>query len=143
MQTGAALAALSVGLGAFAAHLLKDDLPVTEMQTFDTAVRYQFFHSLAILFMASFLRRIHEEVARKVFTLFITGIIFFSGSLYLLSTRTLWIGEGAVWLGILTPLGGISLISGWLYLAIKGFRPSDGMNRHPKQQTEEANYEYD
>src|SRR5262245_7044747 len=81
---GALLAALSVLEGAFGAHSLKGRLTPVALAAFETAVRYQFFHALALLVIAGLLERPrHRAVAGAAWTLFL-GIVFFSGSLYLL-----------------------------------------------------------
>lgn len=129
MQTGAILAGTSVALGAFAAHSLKTQIPEYEMSIFETGIKYQFYHSLGILILAMSLRKLHEKVARTSFWLFILGIVLFSGSLYIIATRKLWIGDMGRMMGIITPLGGVSFIAGWLYLAVKGYKPTPSHSR--------------
>lgn len=93
-------------LGAFGAHLLKPSLPLTQMDTFKTAVFYQLIHTLALLCL--------ETTSGSSFTwpkrFFTSGIILFSGSLYIL------ILTGLPLLGWITPLGGLLLVLGWLGL---------------------------
>ena len=101
-------AALSVVLGAFGAHGLEGSLTPRSMATFNTAVHYQFLHSLALFAVVSLPDdlvniRMRTWAARA----FLVGMIIFSGSLYLL------LFTGLSWLGIVTPLGGIAFISGW------------------------------
>ena len=101
---------LSVALGAFAAHGLKSQLSAEMLSAFETGVRYQMYHSLA-LFVVGYALGIY---ARRQFAiagwLFVGGILLFSGSLYALAmTET-------TWLGAVTPLGGLAFLSGWLVL---------------------------
>ncbi len=121
-QTACLLAGLAVILGAFASHSLKEKIEASNLSTFEIGVRYQFYHALAILFLAVFLRRLQENVVRTVFWLWLAGIVVFSGSLYLLATRSLILGDDLKWIGGITPLGGIAFIAGWGWLAYKGYK---------------------
>lgn len=125
---GAILAGLSVILGAFAAHGLKKYLDSGQMdlqmlQNFETAARYQMYHAFAIIACA-FLMKINGEnrLLKTAGWLFAIGIFFFSGSLYLLSTRNVIGLDNWQWLGPVTPLGGLCFITGWLLLAVSVFR---------------------
>jgi uncharacterized membrane protein YgdD (TMEM256/DUF423 family) len=109
--TGALLAALAVLAGAFGAHSLKGSLTPVALAAFETAVRYQFFHALALLVIAGLLERPrHGAVAGAAWTLLL-GILFFSGSLYLLTLTPMR------WPGPFTPVGGLFFLIGWLSLA--------------------------
>lgn len=115
---GCLSAALSVALGAFGAHGLKSLLAAEQLQTFETAVRYQFYHSFALLFAAWVLGQYGSKWAQYAAYAFLCGILCFSGSLYLLANRS-WLGiEGWTWLGPITPLGGLLFIIGWVCLAV-------------------------
>jgi len=108
--------ALSVALGAFGAHGLRETIPADSLAVFETGVRYQFYHVFA-LFMAAILgEKINRKWIHYSGYCFITGILLFSGSLYAITALkvTKAAGWGAV--GILTPLGGLFLIAGWLLL---------------------------
>ncbi|MEK6615746.1 MAG: DUF423 domain-containing protein [Bacteroidota bacterium] len=110
--------AFCVALGAMGAHTLKDKLPAENLQIFETAVKYQFYHTLAILFVAIVSDKMQSKLLNYSSTLFIIGIILFSFSLYFLALRPL-IGisnEGMKWVGAITPFGGISFILAWLML---------------------------
>lgn len=99
---------LAVALGAFGAHGLKDVL--TRHGTaaiWETAVFYHFVHSIVLLILGS-----RMPLLRGAWVCFLVGIFIFSGSLYLLAFT------GVRWLGAITPVGGVSLILGWLWLAI-------------------------
>ena len=101
---------LSVALGAFAAHGLKSQLSPEMLAAFETGVRYQMYHSLALL-VAGYAAR---DAALQAFTyagwLFVAGIVLFSGSLYALATT------GTTWLGAVTPFGGLAFLAGWCLL---------------------------
>ncbi|MBO1350923.1 MAG: DUF423 domain-containing protein [Hormoscilla sp. GUM202] len=106
--------ALGVGAGAFASHALKDRLTEKALSIFETGARYQMYHALALLMVALLLSRAE---ASQTFIVaggwaFVVGIAIFSGSLYALSLT------GIKWLGAITPLGGTSLIIGWICLAV-------------------------
>lgn len=125
---GAILAGLSVILGAFAAHGLKKYLDSGQMdqqmlQNFETAARYQMYHAFALIACALLMKINGENRLLKIAGwLFAIGILFFSGSLYLLSTRTVIGLDNWKWLGPITPLGGLCFITGWLLLAVSVFR---------------------
>jgi uncharacterized membrane protein YgdD (TMEM256/DUF423 family) len=109
---------VAIALGAFGAHALSDFLQETGRQsTFETAVSYQFWHTLALFFSASQIRRKKSRGWIPVGYAFLIGIVVFSGSLYLLVfTQT-------PALGAIAPLGGTALIVGWLlaaYISIRG-----------------------
>ena len=118
---GAILAAISVALGAFGAHGLKSILNEDSLKIFETAVRYQFYHSLALLFIGCADKYISSTQIRLLIILFSTGIILFSGSLYAIIFLKVF-GITANYLGIVTPFGGLSFITAWLmvvYISIK------------------------
>ena len=94
----------SVALGAFGAHALRDHLSERMREVFNTAVQYQFIHSLAILVVSLLVER--GKWFRYAGWLYVGGIILFSGSLYLLS------GTELRWLGMITPLGGLLFMAG-------------------------------
>lgn len=124
IQAGAAFAGVAVILGALGSHELKNVLNEADKLTFETAVKYHFYHALGLLAIGYGARRLKDNVGKTVFTLFVVGIILFSGSLYLLSTSKLWAEDRIEWLGAIAPLGGVSLVAGWFYLALKGYKPS-------------------
>ncbi|NOU48307.1 MAG: DUF423 domain-containing protein [Bacteroidales bacterium] len=118
---GGILAALSVVFGAFAAHWLKAHISAVNLQNFDTAVHYQMYHALAILFLATLSEKFHIKLFRLAFYAFFTGIIFFSGSIYLLATREVT-GLQLSWIGPVTPVGGLLFITGWVLLIFTALR---------------------
>jgi len=80
-----------------------------------------FYHAMAISIISLSHRKFHQNIIDLTMFLFLGGIIFFTGSLYLLATRTLWGDESYVWLGALTPIGGVLFIAAWILLISKGF----------------------
>jgi len=116
--------ALCVAIGAMGAHALKDKLPVENLQTYETAVRYQFYHTLALILIVLLSNKSQSTLLSYASTLFIAGIIFFSFSLYFLALRPLMgIGnEEMKWVGAITPFGGVSFILAWLMLAFSSMR---------------------
>ncbi|MAN59821.1 MAG: hypothetical protein CMC08_08310 [Flavobacteriaceae bacterium] len=112
--TATALAALTIAIGAFGAHGLKQLVPSEEVASFETGVRYQMYHVLA-LFVIGLARPIGHDTKVWVFRIFLLAIVLFSGSIYLLALRSvLPIDVG--FLGPITPIGGLLFIVGWLKL---------------------------
>jgi len=118
---GALFGATAVILGAFGAHILKEKLSIGELEIYEKGVYYQVFHSLAILFSASMIGSVQgKSHFGKASLLFCFGIIFFSGSLYLLACKELLgITQLTKIIGPITPLGGLCLIAGWIMLAVQ------------------------
>lgn len=110
------LLALATACGAFGAHALKGELPPERLALWETAVRYQFFHALGLMGVGIALRTIDAGTLRAAAALLVAGIVLFSGSLYALS-----LGAPRA-LGVLTPLGGLAWIGGWLLLAYGAWR---------------------
>jgi uncharacterized membrane protein YgdD (TMEM256/DUF423 family) len=112
-------AAIAVILGALGAHALKNHLEPSGLESFKTGVRYQMWHALA-LFIAAIIPE--DGINLKwVKRLWIIGIILFSGSIFLLSTAPIFHSD-FTFLGPITPLGGLALISGWIILFIKSLQ---------------------
>jgi len=108
---GALFAALGVGLGAFGAHALRAALPAEDLATFEIGVRYQMYHALALIAVAWASTEWPSSALTIAGWAFVAGIVIFSGSLYVL------VLSGQRWLGAVTPIGGVSLIVGWVRLA--------------------------
>lgn len=107
----AAMGCLSVMIGAFGAHAFKPALTAMgRVDTYELAVRYQFYHALAMLGVGILMNQISTTAMRLSAIFFLTGIFFFSGSLYVLCL------SGITALGAVTPLGGLLLIAGWAML---------------------------
>ncbi len=116
--TGACLAALTVALGAFASHGLKDKMNEYTLGIFETAVRYQFYHVFALIVAGILFQSFENDWMLWSARLFITGIILFCGSLYLLTYFLATGNESMKWLGAITPFGGLCFIAGWISMAI-------------------------
>lgn len=110
--------ALSVALGAFGAHGLKKIVPEETVTTFQTGVQYQMYHEFALLATGILFERFPNKWVRWAGASFIGGIILFSGSLYLLAALKAADKAGMSGIGIITPVGGIFFILGWLFLFI-------------------------
>ena len=102
--------ALAVGFGAFGAHALRDHLSSRLLHTYQTAVEYHFYHSLALLLVAILLTRVNSAWLVAAGALFTVGVFLFSGSLYVLALTNI------KWLGAITPVGGLMFIAAWLCL---------------------------
>ena len=116
---GLFFACIGVLIGAFAAHGLKPLLSLKEVNNFETGVKYQFYHAFALIVLG--LLGANFPKGKRSFKiagfLFFTGILLFSGSLYLLSTQSI-LNISIPLLGPITPLGGSLLIFGWLFTAL-------------------------
>lgn len=112
IQIAAIVGATAVGIGAFGAHGLEPVLEANgRLDTFETAVKYHFYHALAMLSVAIWYQiQPERKILVKAMWSFLIGILIFSGSLYVLSLT------GITWLGAITPLGGVAFIVGWLML---------------------------
>jgi uncharacterized membrane protein YgdD (TMEM256/DUF423 family) len=106
------LGSLSVALGAFGAHALRDRIEASMLANYQTGVSYMFYHTLALFIVVLALTR-WPGSSQAVWAgwLFVIGILFFSGSLFLMAFT------GMRWLGAITPIGGVAFIAGWLLLA--------------------------
>lgn len=117
LSSAAFSAMLSVVLGAFAAHGLKSKLTETLLNTFQTGVQYQMYHSLALILLVVLYRQMPQSLLLYSAGFMFAGIILFSGSLYMLALTQI------KWFGPITPLGGVCFIIGWALLiaaALKG-----------------------
>ncbi|MBS1927625.1 MAG: DUF423 domain-containing protein [Chitinophagaceae bacterium] len=122
LKWGAVFGMLSVMLGAFAAHGLKQRIGVTELQVFETGVRYQFYHAFALIIVGILFQKFNSKLLKPAGYCFLGGICLFSGSLYgLVWTQAKGLA-GFNWLGPVTPLGGLLFIMGWLLLLISFFQ---------------------
>lgn len=118
IRIGAISALLAVALGAFGAHGLKKLVEPDSVAVFDTGVRYQVYHSIAILIAGILFQGFPTKRIMVAGYFFLAGIILFSGSLYLL---TFFKAQGIVGLsgiGIITPIGGIFFLLGWLWMLL-------------------------
>jgi uncharacterized membrane protein YgdD (TMEM256/DUF423 family) len=111
ISTGAILGMIAIILGAFGAHALKKVLSVEQLSTFETGVRYQMYHALFLLFIGM-IGILSQKAKKTIYYLVLTGVIFFSGSIYLLATNSLTPFDFKV-IGFVTPIGGLLLILAW------------------------------
>lgn len=119
IRVGAAIGFLAVAFGAFGAHGLKERLAETgQAANFQTAATYQMYHALALLAVGfAGQSRGPSRILTFAGWLFLLGVLFFSGSLYVLSLT------GLRWLGAITPFGGVFMLIGWAQLALWTFAP--------------------
>ena len=118
VRTGALLAALSVILGAFGAHALKQFFSEKGLSIFETGVRYQIYHAFALIITGILYKEYGHKFLIYAGRLFVAGIVIFSGSLYILAYTISMGQDGLMWIGAITPLGGVCFITGWIFLAI-------------------------
>ena len=113
LLVGSALIFLGITLGAFGAHFLKVVLSSDQLASFETGVRYQMYHGLALLFLGTYFKNKTKENLKWVVRLMVYGVILFSGSIYLLATKDFFGLDGLSVLGPVTPIGGVLLIMSW------------------------------
>jgi uncharacterized membrane protein YgdD (TMEM256/DUF423 family) len=114
LWVGALAGFIGVALGAFGAHGLRSRLSAEMLTVFETGVRYQMYHAIAILIVALAAARLDGWLIRAAGWLFAAGIVLFSGSLYALALT------GVTTLGAVTPLGGLAFLLGWAALIVAG-----------------------
>lgn len=107
---------IAVALGAFGAHGLKKIVPAETVNTFQTGVQYQMYHSLALVAVAIIFEKFPNKLMVWAGAAFCIGILLFSGSLYLLTILKATGKVGMEGVGIITPFGGLFFIMGWLLL---------------------------
>jgi uncharacterized membrane protein YgdD (TMEM256/DUF423 family) len=115
LLAGAVAGLIAVGFGAFGAHGLRGRLTPEMLAVFETGVRYQMYHALALLLVAALAPRLAGTAGvayRAAGWLFVAGIALFSGSLYLLAVT------GVTMLGAITPIGGVAFLAGWASLIV-------------------------
>lgn len=118
--TAALFGLAAVILGAFGAHALKENLSSSALEAWKTAVSYQFYHTLALLFLSNF-SKYRSRSIRVAYWAFTLGMLLFSGSIYLLSIDSL-LGMNFSFLGPVTPIGGFLLILGWFFLLLSAIK---------------------
>lgn len=109
--TAALFGMIAIILGAFGAHALKKVLTPEQLMSFETGVRYQMYHAFFLFFLAT-QNDIVEKTKKTIYTLVLLGVLFFSGSIYLLSTMGIT-GINFKSIGFITPIGGLLLIVAW------------------------------
>lgn len=122
VSIAAFLGAVTVALGAFGAHALKAVLPPAALITYETAVRYQMYHVVALLLTGILLQKAivpkQQKLLIRAGLFFIDGIVLFSGSLYFIVAKPFLGIEGLPWIGIVTPMGGLLWMVAWLLLGL-------------------------
>jgi uncharacterized membrane protein YgdD (TMEM256/DUF423 family) len=118
LGTGALLAGLGVVLGAFGAHGLKKYVGPETVNTYQTGVQYQMYHAFALMIAGILYERLQSNLINYAGTFFIIGIFLFSGSLYLLASLKAMNKVGVSGIGLITPIGGLMFIIGWILLLI-------------------------
>lgn len=120
LMLGDSGAALAVITGAFGAHILESIISEKVFITYQKAVRYQMYHSIALIIVTLLSSQTSTKALNIAGWSFLIGILTFSGSLYLL------VFTGASWLGAITPIGGVAFVIGWISLGFSGFRNKTG-----------------
>ena len=122
ISIAAFLGALTVALGAFGAHALKAVLSPAALITYETAVRYQMYHVVALLITGILMNKAaspkQQKLLRRAGLFFIDGIVLFSGSLYFIVAKPFLGIEGLPWVGVITPMGGLLWMVAWVLLAL-------------------------
>jgi len=121
---GALLAGITIAMGALGAHALKDILNVAQLQTYETAVRYQMYHVFALLLLGILQNQYPQLTLSICKKLVLVGMVLFGGSIYLVLFLTHVAVPIPFWIYLITPLGGLCYISSWLLLAAKLYRVS-------------------
>jgi uncharacterized membrane protein YgdD (TMEM256/DUF423 family) len=116
ISTGTIFGLLAIILGAFGAHALKKILTIDQLSTFETGVKYQMYHALFLLFVGQ--SSLSQKAKKTMYYLVVIGVIFFSGSIYLLATNGHFFPFDFKTIGFITPIGGLLLILSWAILLI-------------------------
>ena len=129
LKVASLLAAFAVVLGAFGAHGLREKIDARSLENWDTATRYQFYHVFGLFIVALLMMKNDSKQMQFAARFFCAGILFFCGSLYFLALRALF-SFNLLWLGPITPLGGLCFIIGWVFL----FLSINKMNNTSKEE---------
>ena len=120
-STAAVFGIIAIIFGAFGAHALKKVLSIEQLSSFETGVRYQMYHALFLLYISA-TPLLNQKTKKIIYNLTLLGVIFFSGSIYFLATKSLTSIDFKVF-AFITPIGGLFLICAWLMLFIDLLRP--------------------
>ena len=120
LSVASLLGMIAIILGAFGAHALKKVLSIEQLNTFATGVKYQMYHALFLLFVGT-TSALSDKAKKAILSLVIVGVLFFSGSIYLLATNDLTSFDFKV-IGFVTPIGGLLLISSWIWLFVEVYK---------------------
>jgi uncharacterized membrane protein YgdD (TMEM256/DUF423 family) len=124
LRTAFILGAITVAMGAFGAHGLEGKVADKAVKTFETAVRYQFYHVIALAFCGLLYREFPNRWTRMSGLFFLAGMILFCGSLYVLTFSLATVSPSFKWVGPVTPFGGLLFIIGWICLALGTRQPT-------------------
>ena len=119
ISTAAVFGMIAIILGAFGAHALKNVLSIDQLVTFETGVKYQMFHALFLLFIGT-ITDLTQKKKKQIYYLTLSGVVLFSGSIYLLATNDLTPFDFKT-IGFVTPIGGLLLIIAWGALFLNYF----------------------
>ena len=117
VATAAILGMIAIILGAFGAHALKKVLTIEQLATFETGVRYQMYHALFLIFIG-LIDELSDKTKKTIYYLVVSGVLLFSGSIYLLATNDLTTFDFKT-IGFVTPIGGLLLILAWSVLLVR------------------------
>lgn len=112
----ALLGALSVAMGAFGAHGIRNAVSPDVFEIYETAIKYQFYHTFALFIVGMLFYHFPNKLITTAGLLFIIGIVLFSGSLYLITALKAAGTAVPTGVGIITPIGGLFFIAGWIVL---------------------------
>jgi uncharacterized membrane protein YgdD (TMEM256/DUF423 family) len=118
LKTAFILGAVTIAMGAFGAHALDGKVADKAIKTFETAVRYQFYHVIALALAGILYHDFPNKWIKTAGLLFGLGMLLFCGSLYLLTYSAATVSPSFKWVGPVTPLGGVFFIAGWICLAL-------------------------
>lgn len=122
LLTASLSGAIAVMFGAFGAHSLKEMLSAGALEIWAKGVEYQFYHTFALLFLSWFAATGNDKLINFSYIFFTLGIVFFSGSLYLLATREVLNIDFVSYIGPITPIGGLCFILGWVLLFVAALK---------------------
>ncbi len=116
------LGMIAVIFGAFAAHALKQILTPEQLESFQTGVRYQIIHAVVLLFLFLIIERYPSKQLIIASHLIFYGVLLFSGSIYVLTLKNMLGIETLKFAGPITPIGGLLLILGWIFIVVGGVK---------------------
>jgi len=120
LLTATILGVLAIILGAFGAHALKKVLTIEQLSSFETGVKYQMYHAFFLFFLGT-TQIISEKKKKMIYIFTLLGVIFFSGSIYLLATKEITSIDISS-IAFITPVGGLLLISAWIMLFLEMYK---------------------
>lgn len=134
-KTGAVLMAIAVILGAFGSHLFKKHMTEQYFAAYETGVKYMIYHALAMLILAALQRRLRVSPLNIAYNSMLYGVMIFSGSIFIMTILSIWLGDSIRWMGMITPIGGLLLIFTWFWIAFKTLKSEDELLREGSHTT--------